>query len=206
MKNNSLALAIGLCCFLKAPAQQHKLNHYSIAFTTLHTAFPFSSFSALFVKEFHPGFQVGTGFNWKTREKHDWFQTFDFGYSYHRFLQHSFALYSELGYRYKFLKTFSASARLGAGYLHALPVGKIYKLNDEGNYVKKTNFGRPQVMAGFSLELNKKITTSGHAVFLAYQQRLQLPFIKSYVPLLPSNILMAGVKIPVKNSKPSTKK
>ncbi len=206
MKNKSLALAICLCFFLKAPAQKHQLNHYSIAFTTMHTAFPFKSFSALFVKEFHPGFQVGTGFNWKTREKHDWFQTFNFGYSYHRFLQHSFALYSELGYRYKFLKTFSTSAQLGAGYLHALPVGKIYKLNDEGNYIKKTNLGRPQAMAAFSMELSKKITASGVAVLLTYQQRLQLPFIKSYVPLLPSNILMAGIKIPVIKNVPSIKK
>ena len=204
MKRNLIPLLICLCCFLNAPAQntktkKHKPDHISIAFTTLHTAFPFGSFSSLFTKEFHPGFEIATGFNWKTKKKHDWFQTFDVGYSYHRFVQHSFVLYSELGYRYKFLKTFSASAKLGVGYLHAIPVGKIFELKEDGTYKKKTNLGRPQAMAGFSLHVCKKISVSGLAVFLEYQQRLQLPFIKSYVPLLPSNMLMAGVKIPIKS-------
>ena len=199
MKRNFILLAICLCCFLNAPAQKHKPDHVSIAFTTLHTAFPFGSFSNLFTKEFHPGFEMGTGFNWKTKERHEWFQTFEFGYSYHRFVQHCLALYSELGYRYKFLKTFSAEAKLGAGYLHAITVGKIFKLHADGTYKKKTNLGRPQVMAGFSLDVNKKITASGLAVFLEYQQRIQFPFIKSYVPLLPSNMLMIGVTIPFKS-------
>lgn len=204
MKRNLIPLLICLCCFLNAPAQntktkKHKPDHISIAFTTLHTAFPFGSFSSLFTKEFHPGFEIATGFNWKTRKKHDWFQTFDVGYSYHRFVQHSFVLYSELGYRYKFLKTFSVSTKLGVGYLHAIPVGKIFVLKEDGTYKKKANLGRPQAMAGFSMDIAKKISASGLVLFLEYQQRLQLPFIKSYVPLLPSNMLMAGIKIPIKS-------
>ena len=204
MNKKLIPFLICLCCFLNAPAQnhkekKHKPDHISIAFTTMHTTFPFGSFSALFTKEFHPGFEIATGFNWKTKKKHDWFQTFDVGYSYHRFVQHSFVLYSEFGYRYKFLKTFSAAAKLGAGYLHAIPVGKIFELKEDGTYKKKANLGRPQAMAGFSMDIAKKISASGLVLFLEYQQRLQLPFIKSYVPLLPSNMLMAGVKIPVKS-------
>lgn len=199
MKRKLIFFTICLCCFINATAQKHKLDHYSLAFTTMHTDFPLGSFSSLFTKEFHPGFEAGTGFNWKTKQKHDWFQTFEFGYSYHRFVQHSLALYSEFGYRYKFLKTFSVETKLGAGYLHAIPVGKIFKLQADGTYAKKTNLGHPQAMAGFSLDVRKKVAETGLAVFLEYQQRVQLPFIKSYVPLLPSNMLMVGVTIPVKS-------
>lgn len=184
--------------FLESYAQKHKPDHVSFSVTTLHTAFPFASFSKLFIQEFHPGYQVGTGFNWREKGKHDWFQTFNFNYSYHRFVQHSFALYSESGYRYKFLETWAAEGKLGAGYLHAVPVGKIFKLTDDGIYKKKTNWGRPQAMVSFALGVNKKVSAAGLSVFLQYQQRLQLPFIKSYVPLLPSNILMAGIKVPLK--------
>ena len=126
---------------MTATAQKKKLDHISIAFTTMHTAFPFGNFSNLFTKEFHPGFEAGTGFNWKTREKHAWFQSFEAGYSYHRFVQHSLALYSEFGYRYKFSKSFSADAKIGAGYLHTIPVGKIFKLQDDGTYKKKNEPG-----------------------------------------------------------------
>lgn len=201
MKKNLLLLITGFCWFLHASAQEHKHrpDYFSIAFTTLHTAFPFGSFSDLFTKEFHPGFELGTGFNWKSRTKHDWFQTFKFGYSYHRFIQHSVVLYSEFGYRYKFSKGFSIAAKIGGGYLHAIPVEKIFKLQEDGTYKKKTNLGRPQAMASFSLGITKKISADGASVFLDYQQRLQLPFIKSYVPLLPSNILVIGVNIPLKS-------
>jgi len=201
MKKNRIKIFILagiISCSLNTSAQKHKPDHYSIAVTTLHTAFPFSSFSNLFIKEFHPGFEIGCGFNWKEKKKHDWFQTSKFGYSYHRFVQHSLVVYTESGYRYKFLKTYSAEAKFGLGYLHAISTEKILELKSDGNYKKKFNIGRPQAMAGFSFVLNKKITASGANAFLEYQQRIQLPFIKSYVPFLPSNILMAGVKIPFK--------
>ncbi len=197
MKRMLLLLGMSFWCF-KIMAQKHKPEYLTVSVTTSHTAFPFASFSKLFTKEFHPGVEIGTGFNWRTRTKHDWLQSFKLGYTYHRFVQHSFALYSEAGYRYKFLKTFAAEARLGAGYLHAIPVGKIYKLSADGIYKKKANWGRPQVMAAFSVGVSKKIGGSGLAAFLQYQQRIQFPFIKSYVPLLPSNILIAGVKLPLK--------
>jgi hypothetical protein len=196
MKRISLLLIL-LCIIACSSAQQHKRDHYSLAFTTMHTDFPFGSFSDLFTKEFHPGFELGTGFNWRSKSKHDWTQDFKFGYSYHRWVQHSIVLYTESGYRYKFQKGFSADAKIGAGYLHAIPVGKVFKLQEDGEYKKKTNLGHPQAMASFSAGVSKSIPGSGMAVFLNYQQRLQFPFIKSYVPLLPSNYLMIGVTIPI---------
>ena len=75
---------------------------------------PCGSFAALFYEEFHPGVEVGTGFNWSKKKKHDWFQTLKVGYSYHRFVQHSLMLYTEVGYRYKFPKGFAVNAKLEA--------------------------------------------------------------------------------------------
>lgn len=188
-----------LCYSANLFSQKHKLQHISIAVTTLHTALPFGSFGNLFTKDFHPGFEAGTGFNWKTKTKHDWFQTFKLGYSYQRFVQHTIALYTEFGYRYKLFKTFSVNAALGAGYLHAIPAQKIFVLQGDGSYKKKTNLGRPQAMAALSAGIEKKMTASGTNVFLNYQQRLQFPFIKSYVPLLPANMIMLGIQIPFKS-------
>src|SRR5690349_24993731 len=98
MKRTAIVLVICLSSHLQLAAQKHKMDHFSIALTTLHTDFPFGSFGKLFTKEFHPGFEAGTGFNWKTKTKHDWFQDFQLGYSYHRFVQHTIVLYSEFGY------------------------------------------------------------------------------------------------------------
>ena len=53
-----------------------RLQYYSLAFTNNHTAYPFASFSKLVTGEWHPGFELGTGFNWSQKNKHDWYQEF----------------------------------------------------------------------------------------------------------------------------------
>jgi hypothetical protein len=185
-----------MAAMLSAKAQKNRFDHYSVAFTNLHTNLPFQSFTGLFTKEFHPGLEISTGFKWKEKPKHDWFQEFSFGYSYHRWVQHSIAIYTSACYRYKFPKRFYSDVSIGAGYLHAIADSKIFKLQSDGNYKKKFNWGRPQVMAGLSIGIGKSFS-NGKAVFLKYQQRLQAPFIKSYVPLLPENMMHIGLTIPV---------
>jgi hypothetical protein len=181
---------------LRANAQKHKLDHYSVAITTLHNNLPFGSFSSLFTKDFHPGFEISTGFKWKEKPKHDWFQQLQFGYTFQRWIQHSLSLYTSAGYHYKFPKGFSPEISIGAGYLHAIADSKVFRLQSDGSYKEKFNWGRPQLMAALSIGIAKSFQ-SGKVIFLKYQQRVQTPFIKSYVPLLPANLLLFGVSIPV---------
>ncbi|MES1226693.1 MAG: hypothetical protein ABUT20_65065, partial [Bacteroidota bacterium] len=112
---------------------------------------------------------------------------------------HSIAMYTSVGYRYKFIKGFSADISIGAGYLHAIADSKIFKLQNDGSYKKKFNWGRPQVMAALEIGIAKSFH-SKKVVFLKYHQRIQTPFIKSYVPLLPANLLQIGVSIPLHKS------
>ena len=60
---------------------QQKDKQISFALTNSHTAYPFASFSKLFSGPYHPGFELGYGFNWTNRKKHDWYQAFRLGYS-----------------------------------------------------------------------------------------------------------------------------
>lgn len=94
-----------------------KLNHLSIAFSNNHTAFPFASFSKLVSGAWHPGFELGTGFDWSQHKKHDWYQEFKLGYFNHQFIQHGITLYTNFGYKYKFSKHWTGQAGLGAGLL-----------------------------------------------------------------------------------------
>jgi hypothetical protein len=178
-----------------------RFNHYSLAFTNNHSAFPFSSFSSLVTGEWHPGFEIGTGFNWSEHKKHDWYQDFKLGYFNHQFVQHGIPLYTNFGYRYKFSKHFNAQAGLGAGMLFSIPDHKRYKLNSDGNY-EAHNKVRLQGMfvfnvgAGYKFFLEKQHPLEA---FLTYQQRIQTPYVPSYVPLLPYNSLMLGVKWGIRN-------
>jgi hypothetical protein len=164
------------------------------------SAYPFSKFTSLATKVQHPGIEVGYGFNWKTRNKHDWYQEIKAGYFYHRFVQHGIPFYTDFGYRYKFSKRWTSNIALGAGYLHSIPATTQFKLDENGAYEKKKSIGRIQAMAvanlGAGYTLQGKLPLK---IFTAYQQQIQMPFVKSYVPILPYNSLMVGVSMPFKN-------
>jgi hypothetical protein len=177
-----------------------KLDHVSIAFTDAHTALPFSSFTGLFYKEFHPGIEIGTGLNWENKNKHVWLQTLQLGYSYHQFVQRSLMIYTEVGYRYQLPLAFSATVRAGGGYLHSIQDAEVFVLDKDGEYVNAKK-GRSHGMASLSISIGKKINRTGWNVFIDYQQRFQFDFIDAYVPALPVNAMKMGFSIPLQKNK-----
>lgn len=179
-----------------AGKNKKKLEGLQVSFNNSHTAMPYGRFASLLYKEFHPGIEVGTGFNWKEKKKHDWFQTLKVGYSYHQFVQHSIMLYTEFGYRYKFPAGISAHTKLGAGYLHAIEDSEVFLLGENGEYKRSEKFGRSHPMASLSIGAAKNIGSNGWQLFMDYQQRFQVSFIDAYVPALPVNSLHIGTTIP----------
>ena len=182
-------------------AQKKKQKFISLAVTNSQTAMPFGKFSSLLFKDFHPGVEAGIGFNWKAKEKHDWFQEFKAGYFQHRFVQHGIPIYTNLGYRYKFSPKLSAEVLLGGGYLHSIPATAKLKLDENGEYQSNKGIGRMQAMVNFSARLSYNIQSGMNKpiqLFMQYQQQLQMPFVKSYVPLLPYNVFMIGASWPLK--------
>ena len=175
-----------------------RLQYFSIAVNNSHTALPFGSFAALVYEELHPGIEIGTGINWSEKKKHDWFQTFKAGYSYHRFIQHSFMFYTEGGYRYKFPEGFAANVRLGGGYLLSVEDSEVFILNSKGEYEASDKLGRSHGMGALSLGISKAIGGKGLEIFMDYQQRFQFSFIASYVPALPVNTFGFGLSIPLR--------
>ena len=117
MKTIILVCLLFIACYATAQNKKlqettMKLNQFSIAVTNAHAQMPFGSFSKLFYAEWHPGIEIGTGFNWKTKPHHDWIQTLRIGYFYHAFIQHSISIYTETGYAYKFPHTITGIAKL----------------------------------------------------------------------------------------------
>ena len=98
-----------------------------------------------------PGIELGYGFNWKTKTKHDWFQEIKVFYFYHRFVQHGISIYTDIGYRYKFSRELSAGVAFGAG-VHAVNTGnsKIKTGRLMGNIKKIKALARSQAIAVIS--------------------------------------------------------
>ena len=169
-----------------------KHSYIELAGFTTQTAMPFAKFSGLFKTVLHPGIEIAVGKTFRQKPKHDWFAEIRLAYFYHRFVQHGLPLYITTGYRHTIYKRFAADLSAGAGYMQSIPATAKFKLADNGEYVKNTGAGRMQAIATFGIGLRYK--TSGSAgVFMNYQQRIQFPFVRSYVPLLPYNSLFIGI-------------
>lgn len=149
----------------------------------------------------HPGISAGTEFPYRHWRHADLFQSAVVGYQYHRYVQHTVQLYSELGYRYRLNWPINLEARLGAGYLHAIPDNEIFKL-ENGAYVSHKGIGRPQAMAGLALGAGFRLPKDW-CLLLVYQFYIQTPFVKSYVPVLPNTALHLGMQFPLFHRKKS---
>jgi hypothetical protein len=179
---------------------QGREKSLSLALTNNQAAYPFSKLGALVTGTYHPGFEAGYSFNWQTKEKHDWFQSFKGGYFFHRFVQHAIPLYTQAGYRYKFSQRVSSQASIGAGYLHSIPAVAVMKMEEDGTYKSARGIGRPQALLNITIAGTYRFTWNKKplSAFLQYQQQVQTPFNASYVPLLPYNAFGIGISTPFK--------
>jgi hypothetical protein len=175
-------------------AAQERVRPISVSLFNNGTSLPGSGYAGVFSKTIHPGITLGTAHQYKQGLRSELFQTFKLGYFYHRHNQHAVQLYSEAGYRYFIAGGFYGEALLGGGYLHSFADIAQFKWKD-GQYVKKANLGRPQLMVAVSLAAGYDLHTATKLplkLFLQYQFWLQTPFVKKYVPLLPNTALHIG--------------
>jgi hypothetical protein len=187
-------LFVTACCVYLHLAAQHSRS-FGLAFSNNHTAIPFSKFSALATGRLHPGVEIGGGFNWQTKARHDWYQAVKLGYMFHHLVQHGISLYTQGGYRLKLGQSLQAEAALGLGYLYSIPATQVFKLGAAGAYENTTGMGRHQAMAavdaGLGYVLNPQVRRP-LKVFITYQQRIQAPFVRSFMSVLPYNTLLLG--------------
>lgn len=187
--------------------QAQKEKYISAGVYNTQTAMPFGKFAGLFSEILHPGFEFGYGKTLSQKQKQEWFGELKLAYFYHRYVQHGIPIYINGGYRYKLINGLSAETSLGLGYMHSIPATGKYKLNSDGEYENNKGIGRMQATASFGIGLNYTLTSQPNSlrIFTIYQQRVQMPFVKSYVPLLPYNSFMIGLSKPVKKKNSSPK-
>jgi len=189
-----ILISVQLCfVFFHAEAQDIWRRPLTISLFTVATQLPGGKMVPL-----HPGIELGTEFRYNKAEKNQWLQTVKVGVYYHQYSQTGLQLYSELNYRRKVWQKIRGDVKIGAGYLHAIPDLQTFILKD-GVYVKKNSFGRAQFMVSLSLGAGYQVFQSADSpvLFITYQSFLQMPFIKSYVPVLPNTALHLGISIPL---------
>jgi len=194
-------------------AQSWKSKPFSVSVLNNATLLPPASITAPFNQPLHPGLAVGYEFGWKETIRNPMFQstnTFTLGgkevytgkifqdislaYYYHQYVNHAFALTSHFGYR-KYIRKFTAEISLHAGYLHSqLLTDRL--IRKDGMWVKGFNPSRSYFVAGAGIGIgyDAGYRFNVRRFFVNYDFRLQMPFVKNYVPVLPNGIISAGMQ------------
>ena len=185
-----LVFASGLC------AQQHR--PLSVALVGNATTLP--TRPGEIFRSIHPGFVVGTSFRYNKSPKNQIAQTLKIGYIYHQFVHHSVPVYSEFEYKRMIGNHFNVSGAIGVGYVHLFSATQVFERNDQGQYERKANWGRPQLMGSTALEVGyllNPLSEKPLEIFTRYQFFIQGPFVRQYVPLLPNTALHLGLNYPL---------
>lgn len=157
------------------------------------TAIPYTKF---LTKPIHPGIQLGTEFNYNTKEHTRLFQTANVGYFYHKHLNHGIGLNTELGFEYRSGLGLAVSGLLGIGYMHTFATAEEFTF-ENGEYVKKVDFGNARLYPSFSLDLGYYLGKSKNSpkIFVRYQSWAEYPYSPGFIPVMTHVNLHIGTKI-----------
>lgn len=194
-------------------AQSWKSKPFSVSIFNNATLLPPASLTAAFNQPLHPGIAANYEFGWHEtirspmfqntntfslggREVYTgkWFQNIGLSWFHHRYVNHAFSLTTQAGYR-KYIKKFTAEISLHMGYMHAQLFTEKF-IRRDGMWITAYAPFRGYFIAGAGVGVgyDAGYRYNIRRIFINYDFRLQMPFVKSYVPLLPNGILSVGMQ------------
>ena len=159
------------------------------------------------VGPFRPGLQLGISRKWNEHPKHQFIQSFNAGYFYHRYVQGALQFYSELGYKAKLSKTFAVQPlMLGGGYvLSIINQTSLRWNNTDGKYeeIKFPTRHNWMVTLGPSLFWQPSFKLMDRPVTISLDYRLQVQgiFINNSAPVIAYAPLRLGIILPISQSR-----
>lgn len=197
MKKPILLFFIFIPVLLFAQSSDSKL--ISISIFNNATLLPPESMTAMFNQPVHPGGTVAYEFGWKETKMHKWFQNVGISYFYHRYVYQALMLNTQAGYRRK-INRLTIEGYMQLGYMHAFLLTDRAVFQSDGTYVVRQGFGKPQFITGAGIGLGYNLGGDKRIrrIFLNFDFRVQMPFVKSYVPLLPNGALSLGMQFNIK--------
>lgn len=173
--------------------QGNKLIPINLSIFNEATAIPFTQ---AFSTPIHPGLQIGTEFNLKSKPSARLFQTANLSYFYHHRLNHGISIYSELGYEQRLQFGPAFSGLFGLGYLHTFATAEEFSFQD-GQYLNKNDRGNARLLASLAFDIGfylKKEQPKSPKIFLRYQSWLEYPYSPGFIPLMTHTNLHLGTK------------
>jgi hypothetical protein len=149
-----------------------------------------------FVTPIQPGFKIGTEYVYSTKNNHKTLQSFNLGYFHNPEFLNAYYINSYFTYRYTTSFNLFIDGAIGAGYIHRRHAREVFKLNDNGEFESKKDWGSPGVQAGFSLGAGYNFDISDRKVgmFINYEWFVNYPHVKGDIPFLPHSLYHIGIR------------
>jgi len=146
----------------------------------------------------YPGASAGTEYVYKQGNWGQIHQTGNLGFFTNSVVGTGLFLQSDFGYRYTAPFGLFGEVSAGAGYVHQFSPRQGYELDENGQYVEVSDYGKPGVSLGFStslgFDMGKPLGLRGSvAPFIRYQWFIQAPYV-SELSVAPQSLLHAGIR------------
>lgn len=192
-----LKTTMAICLAILTPIllySQSKTLPINISVFNESTAIPFTRF---FTTPIHPGLQIGTEFEYNSKEHSRLFQTANISYFYHNYLAQGIGIHTELGYEYRTTSGIALTGLFGLGYMHTLATTEEFTFTD-GQYVKKSDKGNARLFPSLSFDVGYYLQHSdirSPKIFLRYQAWAEYPYSPDFIPVLTHINLHVGMKL-----------
>ncbi|WP_158655203.1 hypothetical protein [Flavivirga eckloniae] len=157
------------------------------------TSIPYTRF---LTTPIHPGIQIGTEFEGKTKNHWRFYPSISIGYMFHRKLFQGIYLNADLGIDYQTNFGINIKSKLGIGYLHTFATQQEFQFNGS-KYESNSDRGNARLMPSFTLglgyNLHKKDPHSPE-IYLLYQSWIEYPYSPGFIPLMTHTNLHLGAK------------
>lgn len=184
-----------ICIFVTGNIKAQKQD-FPVSLSVINQSWAFPQKKVFRMKPFYPGLVFGTEYSYKEGKRGRLLQSANFGFFINNVTGSCLFLHSDFVYRYTFNFGLFADVSLGLGYVHAFYPREIFRQNDENEYVKVRDTGKPAIMVSnsfslgydFSRKMNKPI-----ALYLRYQWFAQYPYFE-LIPIRPNGVLHVGLR------------
>jgi len=164
-----------------------------IAFSTHSYSWPIVK---SFVTPIQPGFKIGTEYVYSAKKNHKILQTLTLGYFRNPEFLEAYYLNSYFTYRYTATFRLFVDGAIGAGYFHRRHTREVFKVNDNGEFESKTDWGSPGVQVGLNLGAGYAFNVKNKQMdlFINYEWFVNYPHVKGDIPFLSHSLYHIGIR------------
>ncbi|MBX2846431.1 MAG: hypothetical protein KTR13_09475 [Saprospiraceae bacterium] len=180
-------------CLLAGSIHAQSFQRASISVGSESIALPFSGSGP-----YHPNLEARMNLKMKESVNNLQYFNVNMGWYFHRRVEQAIYIGGEYQFSKKVFDVVSIDLPVGLGYLHSFYPGKVYEIDESGNFSTLSQSGRPHAYGTVGLGLTF-LHSSKIEPFVRQDLMIETPFVNT-IPVIPHTFFKAGVNLKINQS------